>query len=60
MAGGWNKIYNGKEVYYEEDPATFYKAPMYFFDGDGHMVTGSKTIDGKTYYFADDGHCTNF
>ena len=27
----------------------------YYFDAGGHMVTGTQTIGGKTYKFADNG-----
>ena len=30
----------------------------YYFDGSGAMVTGTKTIDGKSYTFASDGRMT--
>jgi len=31
----------------------------YYFDNSGVMVTGSKTINGKTYNFNSNGVCTN-
>ena len=27
----------------------------YYFDGEGHMLTGLQEVDGNTYYFGDDG-----
>ena len=31
----------------------------YYFDEEGYMVTGLRTIGGKTYKFSDEGVCLN-
>ena len=66
--GAWNyKIYrwmqDAKGWYLKEVDGSWYPTnewelvdnKWYYFDGEGYMVTGNYTIDGKTYSFRSDG-----
>lgn len=61
---GW-KQYEGKWYYLDNTGAMitgwkFIGSDWYYLDSvDGYMVTGSKTINGITYNFDSNGHCTN-
>ena len=53
-AGWWLQENGGK--WYAQSEWEFIDNEWYYFDSKGYMVTGTKTIDGKIYSFAPDGH----